>query len=190
MPEFNSDTCAFDPHELPVVEKRRAEEQRRDVEQNRAEECRAAEEPPSGFTGGVTEWAAECRALEERLAEKQLRKEEARVTGLSAEELRAFAANAVRAICKKDAELKALKADMAALQNKADSAEKKADEEAGRAAKDLAAATDALHHSPVRAGVETVQPAPYTLHPAPCTLHPTPRTVSFPLEKLDAVLSS
>ena len=113
------------------------------------------------------------REFEEReaqcLAEKRLREEEACLARLSAEELRAVAANAAKTICKKDAELKALKADMAALQNKADSAEKKAGEEAGRAAKDLAAATDALDRFPVRAGVETLQPAPYTPHPAACT---------------------
>ena len=152
-----------------MPEARRADE-RREVEQRQAGE--------------------ERRAVEERRAEKQLREEEACLAHLSAEELRAVAAYAAKAICKKDAEIKALKADMAALQKKADSAERKAGEEAGRAAKDLAAATDALDRFPVRAGVETLQPAPYTPHPAACTQHPTPLTVSYPLEKLDAVVSS
>ena len=182
MPEFNSDTRVFDPQDRPEEKERlrTVEVQCGVVEKRRAMQARLEDEQRREFE--------EREAREE--AEKQLCEEKACLARISAEDLRAVAAAKAKTIRNKDAELKALKADMAALQNKADSAEKKAGEEAGRAAKDLAAALDAPDRFPVRASVETLQPAPYTLHPAACTLHPTPLTVSCPPENLAAVVPS
>ena len=188
MPEFNSDTCVFDLHGQPEEKERLrvVEEQCNVEEKHRAMEARR--EFAALLEDEQRREFDEREAREE--AEKQLCEEKACLARISAEDLRAVAAAKAKTIRNKDAELKALKADMAALQNKADSAEKKAGEEAGRAAKDLAAALDAPDSCPVRASVETLQPAPYTLHPAACTLHPTPPTVSCPPENLAAVVPS
>ncbi|KAJ1492537.1 hypothetical protein T484DRAFT_1880839, partial [Baffinella frigidus] len=157
---YPEEPYVFNPHGWPEEKKRR--DALRVVEEHRAMEARREEEQRREFEEREAREAAEARraeeqrrevenllaeeercAMEERLAEKQRCEEEARLAHLSAEELRVVAANAATASGKKDAELKALKADMAALQKRADSAEQQAGEPADPTAKDLAAATDA-----------------------------------------------
>ena len=88
-----------------------------------------------------------CQEAEKFAKVTELREEEETrlmIKNISAEELRAFAANWAKASGKKTAELRALKVEMAALKKKADFAEEQAVTKYSRAFHDLAAATERL----------------------------------------------